>query len=35
MGTLPSPDTPDEFGAFVVTETTKFGEIIDQVQIKE
>ena len=35
MGTLPSPDTPAEFATFVATETTKFGEIIEQAQIKE
>ena len=35
LGTLPSPDTPSEFAAFVSAETTKFGQIIEQAQIKE
>jgi tripartite-type tricarboxylate transporter receptor subunit TctC len=35
LGTLPSPDTPTEFAAFVSAETTKFGRIIEQAQIKE
>lgn len=35
LGTLPSPDTPSEFAAFVTSETTKFGQIIEQAQIKE
>lgn len=35
LGTLPSPNTPSEFAAFVANETTKFGQIIEQAQIKE
>jgi tripartite-type tricarboxylate transporter receptor subunit TctC len=35
LGTLPSPDTPSEFAAFVSSEASKFGEIIEQAQIKE
>lgn len=35
LGTLPSPDSPDEFKTFVVEETEKFGAIIEQAQIKE
>jgi tripartite-type tricarboxylate transporter receptor subunit TctC len=35
LGTLPSPGTPSEFAAFVSAETIKFGQIIEQAQIKE
>ena len=35
LGTVPSPGTPAEFAAFVGTETAKFGQIIEQAQIKE
>ena len=35
LGILPSPDTPSEFAAFVSSETSKFGRIIEQAQIKE
>jgi tripartite-type tricarboxylate transporter receptor subunit TctC len=35
LGILPSPGTPSEFAAFVASETSKFGRIIEQAQIKE
>jgi tripartite-type tricarboxylate transporter receptor subunit TctC len=35
LGTLPSPGTPAEFTSFVGAETIKFGQIIQQAQIKE
>jgi tripartite-type tricarboxylate transporter receptor subunit TctC len=35
LGTLPSPGTPAELTTFVEAETIKFGEIIQQAQIKE
>jgi tripartite-type tricarboxylate transporter receptor subunit TctC len=34
LGMLPSPGTPSEFTAFVASETSKFGRIIEQAQIK-
>ena len=35
LGTLPSPDSPEEFKMFIAQETDKFGSIIEQAQIKE